>query len=60
MRKLVHDVSGGLYSLVAGLLMLAEDYFLLSVFRSHIQRSFAFPHYRPVYTRSGRRNRVRC
>ena len=32
---------------------------LLTLFESYLQRTLALQHYRPVYSRSGRRNRIR-
>ena len=37
----------------------ALDAALIGVFRSHLRRALAPQAYRPVYLRSGRRNRVR-
>ena len=45
---------------VTTLLSIALDAFLLGIFKAHLQRAMSVPHYRPVYLRSGRRNRVRC
>jgi hypothetical protein len=45
--------------MAAMLTALASDVFLLSVFRSHVKQVLLAPGYRPVYLRSGRRNRVR-
>ena len=42
---------------VLGILL---DASLLSIFKTHFQRAISASHYRPVYLRSGRRNRVRC
>ena len=36
------------------------DASLLSICKTNLQRVVFVPHYRPVYLRSGRRNRVRC
>jgi hypothetical protein len=41
-------------------LSVALDAFLLGIFKAHIQRAISVRNYRPVYLRSGRRNRVRC
>ena len=43
---------------VAAVLSFALDAFLLSVFISNLQRAMSVS-YRPVYLRSGRRNRIR-
>jgi hypothetical protein len=36
------------------------DASLLRICKEHLQRIVSAPRYRPVYLRSGRRNRVRC
>jgi hypothetical protein len=43
----------------AMLLTFASDASLFSVFKSHLKQVLLAPGYRPVYLRSGRRNRVR-
>jgi hypothetical protein len=44
---------------VSVLLGIALDAALLSIFKTHLQQVFGIPRYRPVYLRSGRRNRNR-
>jgi hypothetical protein len=44
---------------VTMLLAVTSDVFLISVFKLHLQRILKAPVYRPIYSRSGRRNRVR-
>jgi hypothetical protein len=44
---------------LAALLRMVLDVSLLSVFKAHLQPALAVSRYRPVYLRSGRRNRVR-
>ena len=36
------------------------DASLLSICKTNLRRIVSVPHYRPVYLRSGRRNRIRC
>jgi hypothetical protein len=45
---------------MAAVLGFALDASLLSIFKTHFQRAVSISRYRPVYLRSGRRNRVRC
>ncbi len=45
---------------VAGILLgIVLDVSLLSVFKANLRQIATIPRYRPVYLRSGRRNRVR-
>jgi hypothetical protein len=44
---------------MAMLLGILMDASLVSVFRAHLRRAIATSHYRPVYSHSGRRNRIR-
>ena len=44
---------------VAALPGIVLDASLLSIFKAHLYRPLAFNRYRPVYLRSGRRNRNR-
>lgn len=59
MRILVQNIADGCLSAVSLLFAVALDVALLGVFRSHLRRAFAVERYRPIYLRSGRRNRVR-
>jgi hypothetical protein len=43
---------------VAMLLSMMLDVSLFSLFKAHLQRSPVVSRYRPLYTRSGRRNRA--
>lgn len=44
-------------SIVLGVML---DVSLLSICKANLRRIVSVPHYRPIYLRSGRRNRVRC
>ena len=44
-------------SMVLGVIL---DVSLLSICKTNLRRVVSVRHYRPVYLRSGRRNRVRC
>jgi hypothetical protein len=59
MRIPVRIVFDGWRAGVGTLFAVAFDVVLFGVFRSHLQRAFAVQRYRPVYRRSGRRNRAR-
>jgi hypothetical protein len=59
MRNLLRTISDGLLSAAFGVFMISLHFSLLSVFKANLQRPFAVQHYRPVYSRSGRRNRIR-
>jgi hypothetical protein len=60
MRNLVQSAAAGLMAIASGALGVVLHGSLVTVFRFHLQRALAVEDYRPVYTRSGRRNRVRC
>jgi hypothetical protein len=60
MRIPVRNMANGCLSAVSYLLTAALEVMLFGVFMSHLRRAFAVEKYRPVYLRSGRRNRVRC
>jgi hypothetical protein len=47
------------FAAAAVLMAFVSDAFLFSVFKSHVKQALLAPSYRPVYLRSGRRNRVR-
>jgi hypothetical protein len=51
-------IADGCLAGVSTLFAVALDVVLFGVFRSHLRRGFAALQYRPVYRRSGRRNRV--
>jgi hypothetical protein len=59
MRSLVRHIADGCLSAVNHLMAAAFDFALVSVFRSHFRQALALERYRPVYSPSGRRNRVR-
>ena len=59
MRNLLRTIADGLLSAALGVFMISLHFSLLSVFKANLQRPFAVQHYRPVYSRSGRRNRIR-
>jgi hypothetical protein len=44
---------------IAVLLGIVMDASLLSIFKAHLERGVAVSRYRPLYLRSGRRNRTR-
>jgi hypothetical protein len=60
MRNLVRSMADGLWTIVIGIFVMGLHFSLLTIFKSHLQRPSVLQHYRPVYTRSGHRNRVRC
>ena len=60
MRIPVRIMADGCLSAVNHLLTAALQVMLLGVFMSHLRQAIAVERYRPVYLRSGRRNRVRC
>ncbi len=59
MRIPVRNITDGCLSVVNLLFAAAIDVVLLNIFRSHLRQALAVERYRPVYLRSGRRNRVR-
>ena len=59
MRGLVRSIMDGLLSAALGVFMISLHFSLLSIFKANLRRPFAIQHYRPVYSRSGRRNRIR-
>jgi hypothetical protein len=59
MRTPMRIVADGCLAGVSTLLGVALDVVLFGVFRSHLRQALALQQYRPVYLRSGRRNRVR-
>ena len=59
MRTPLRYITNGCVSVVNLLFGAAFDFALISIFRSHLRHAFATQQYRPVYLRSGRRNRVR-
>lgn len=59
MRIPVQSIAGGWLAGVSALLGAVLDVALFTVFRAHIRQAFAVERYRPVYLRSGRRNRIR-
>ena len=60
MRVLLRSIADGLLSVALRVFMICLHFSLLSVFKANLRRPFAVPHYTPIYSRSGRRNRVRC
>ena len=59
MRIPLRSIADGCLSAVNLLFNAVLDVALLSVFRSHLRQALVVERYRPVYLRSGRRNRVR-
>jgi len=59
MRSLLRSITDGLLSAAFGVFMISLHFTLLSVAKANLQRPFAVQNYRPVYSRSGRRNRIR-
>ena len=59
MRIPVQNLADRGLSAVSLFLSALLDVALFGVFRSHLQQAIAVERYRPVYLRSGRRNRVR-
>jgi hypothetical protein len=58
MRAPVQVITDSCLAGVSALLGLTLDLMLIRVFRSHLRQTFAAERYRPVYLRSGRRNRA--
>jgi hypothetical protein len=59
MRRLMQYIADGFLAGMIGLLMVALHYSLLSDLSAKAKQTSAPRYYRPVYTRSGRRNRIR-
>jgi hypothetical protein len=59
MRIPVQIIADSCLAAASALLGVALDAVLFGVFRSHLRQAVAVERYRPVYSRSGRRNRVR-
>ncbi len=59
MRIPLRIITDGCLAGMSLLLGAALDVMLFGVFRAHLRHAFAAPSYRPVYLRSGRRNRNR-
>jgi hypothetical protein len=59
MRRLVQCIADGLLAWMIGFLMIAPRFSLPRVVKANARRASAFRYYRPVYSRSGRRNRVK-
>jgi hypothetical protein len=59
MRIPVRNIVDGCLSAVSQFFTTLLDAALFGVFRSHLRQAIAVERYRPVYLRSGRRNRVR-
>ena len=59
MRIPVRIIVDGFRAWVSSLPAMALDVALFGVFRAHLRHALAQQCYRPVYLRSGRRNRVR-
>ena len=59
MRSLLRSITDGLLSVALGVFMISLHFSLLSIMKANLRRPFAVQHYRPVFTRSGRRNRIR-
>jgi len=59
MRIPIQTVAEGSLAAASVLIALALDALLLRVFWSNLREMLVFRRYRPVYLRSGRRNRVR-
>ena len=59
MRNLVRSITDGLLTVAIGIFVFALHSSLLTIFKSHLQWPSALQHYRPVYSRSGRRKHIR-
>ncbi len=59
MRVPVRIITDGCVAGMSLLLGVALDAVLFGVFRAHLRHVLAACSYRPIYARSGRRNRVR-
>jgi hypothetical protein len=59
MRRLVQAFVDGLLTAAVRMLAFILHVSLLNALRAHVRRYFTVQHYRPVYTPSGRRNRLR-
>ena len=59
MRIAIRNTWDGCLSIAMLVVGIAMDMSLLGIFRTHVRQTLALDHYRPVYLRSGRRNRVR-
>jgi len=59
MRIPVQVIADSCIAGLSAMLGIAFDFMLLRVFRTHLREAFATERYRPIYLRSGRRNRVR-
>lgn len=60
MRIHLRYIADALSSAAFGVLMLVLHFSLVSVCKANLHRVLAVPRHRPIYSRSGRRNRVRC
>ena len=60
MRSVLRYIADSLLSAAFGVFMISLHFSLLSVCKANLQRTFADPHYWPIYSRSGRRKRFRC
>jgi len=59
MRIPVQMIADSCLAVVSAALGVALDAVLFGVFRSHLRQAVAAERYRPIYSPSGRRNRVR-
>ena len=60
MRSLLRYIADALLSVALSMFFLLLHFSLASVCRANLQRILAAQSYRPIYSRAGRRNRVRC
>ena len=60
MRYVIRSIVEGLSTVAMGILAIGLHSTLLSIAKANARQAAALQNYRPVYTRSGRRNRVRC
>jgi len=60
MRNLLRSMADGCLTATNAIYTIALHFSLLTIFKSQFQQPSVLQHYRPVYSRSGRRNRVRC
>ena len=60
MRNLIRNIADALLSVAFGVFMITLHFSLLSVCKANLQRTLTVPNYRPIYSRSGRRKRIRC
>ena len=59
MRNLARNIADGYLTAALAMFVSALQCLLLMICKSNLQQLFVLQRYRPVYLRSGRRNRVR-